>query len=279
MGEQGFAKECSSNFEPHMIRMMHKAIDKLANERSSDMKALFQDEAIAKLYTNSAFGGKCVANTTTQLAATGIAPPATVQWSISTADNQGVSEVFADQAAGSSRTPAAPTAPRSARSVPTVTPPGTDEHGAVANELTPARPLRAISKKVTALVVRNIPARYNQERMLQEWVPDGTFNLLYVPYNIEEGRSKGYAYLNFTTHQNALAFQLRWHGRRFEKMDRCKHLDVATATRQGVRANLELLRGRDIAKLGRRGCLPVVFDGRRPVDPMPWLRNLGMASE
>lgn len=234
------------------------------------MKFLSQDKLIAKMWMGSEFGE----NRAPGLAATGVASQPTAQhgkWMLST-DSQGDSEQFAGQDADRfSRTCLAPMQPQPTHLAATAPPPDTDDLS------TPARPLRPLHPRVTTLVVRNIPARYNQERLLQEWVPDGTFNLLYVPYNILERRSRGYAYLNFNTHQDALAFQLRWHGRRFQNMSQSKHLDVATATRQGVQANLELLRGQDIERLNARGYLPVLFKGRRPVDSMPSLRRLGIA--
>lgn len=130
----------------------------------------------------------------------------------------------------------------------------------------PLKPLRPLPPGTTTLVVRNIPARFNQERMLQEWPLDGTFNFLYLPYNALERRPKGYAFINFLTPELALAFQREWHGNYLSETGRTKHLDVAASVVQGVREILETLLVKDFEKLGKRGNLPALFFGTRRVN-------------
>lgn len=111
------------------------------------------------------------------------------------------------------------------------------------------------------MVVRNIPARYTQARLLQEWPPDGTYDLLHLPFSFREKRTLGFAFLNMKSHELAVAFQNRWHGKYLTMRGRTKHLDVTAASVQGLEANLLQLQGRNIDQLINDDFLPAVFDG------------------
>ncbi|CAE8609511.1 unnamed protein product [Polarella glacialis] len=111
--------------------------------------------------------------------------------------------------------------------------------------------IRPVPLGFTTLVVRNIPARYNQEVLLTEFGPDGSFDLFFLPYSFKDGRTMGYAFINFVTHASALEFQQRWHRQFLQDHGRTKHLDVAAATVQGLRANLAQFNAKSIARLQR----------------------------
>mmetsp|Transcript_142771 Transcript_142771/g.397693 ORF Transcript_142771/g.397693 Transcript_142771/m.397693 type:complete len:301 (+) Transcript_142771:89-991(+) len=130
----------------------------------------------------------------------------------------------------------------------------------------PLRPLRPLPGGTTTLVVRNIPAHYNPERLLREWPPDGTYNFLYLPYDSTERRPKGYASLNFVMPAYALAFQRQWHGNHLSHTSRSKHLDIVAAATQGIEGNLKQLESKDITKVVKRGHLPVLFEGNRQME-------------
>jgi len=122
------------------------------------------------------------------------------------------------------------------------------------------RVVRLLPESFTTLVVRNIPARYSQEMLLTEFQPDGTFDLFFLPYSFRDGRTMGYAFVNFRSHDAALDFQQQWHRQFLQDHGRTKHLDVAAATVQGLRENLAQFNERSVARLQRIGMLPVLFD-------------------
>merc|ERR1712032_1495283 len=79
------------------------------------------------------------------------------------------------------------------------------------------RPVRRVSKpeippSVTTLAVRNIPQRFRQEHLLALWVPDGSYNFLYAPFNEYLGKSLGQAFINFASNAHAKAFSEKWNG-------------------------------------------------------------------
>eukprot|EP00418_Pyrodinium_bahamense_P091237 CAMPEP_0179037892 /NCGR_PEP_ID=MMETSP0796-20121207/14357_1 /TAXON_ID=73915 /ORGANISM="Pyrodinium bahamense, Strain pbaha01" /LENGTH=273 /DNA_ID=CAMNT_0020734203 /DNA_START=41 /DNA_END=862 /DNA_ORIENTATION=- len=162
---------------------------------------------------------------------------------------------------GRSQTPAAP---------PTSPPPTAHPAGSCAPEPTPVAPTEQglptplkqqspLPPGCTTLLVRNIPARLNKERILVEWPVDGTFNYLYLHYH--PGWPRGEASINFLTPELALAFQLKWHGQCLSTPGRAKPLVVAAAPVQGVRDNLKALLHKGSAKGGREDHLPALFYG------------------
>lgn len=129
---------------------------------------------------------------------------------------------------------------------------------------------------VTTLVIRNIPARYTKATLLQEWPPDGTFDLLHLPYYIDEQRSCGYAFINFTSHEAALNFQTMAHGS-YLQLSTNKHLDVKAAEVQGVEATLQVVASS--RKLQQNPCeelLPVILKGKEMLSVAEVLERLGL---
>lgn len=127
------------------------------------------------------------------------------------------------------------------------------------------RALRPIPPGAVSLMVRNIPWAYSQEELLEEWIPDGSFNYLHLPFNRALARPIGYAYINFTSNEALMAFQDQWHGRFLARHHWRKPLDIAAARAQGFDANMVLLEG-NVDSLEEAGFLPMVFDGLRRVD-------------
>lgn len=135
----------------------------------------------------------------------------------------------------------------------------------------PPKPPRPLPPGATTLVVRNIPACFGQERLLQEWPADGSFNFLFLPCNAMESRSKGHAAINFLTYELALAFQRKWHGNYLLETGHTQHLDVAASVVQGARDNLEAFLRKDV-KMDECGNVPALFYGTRRVDTEEVLR-------
>lgn len=138
--------------------------------------------------------------------------------------------------------------------------------------------LRPLSPDTLTLQIRNIPARYSQEQLLQEWPPDGSYNMLYMPSTRKLGMSRGYAFLNFVSPDHALAFQRQWHGRRLSDHGRNKHLDVSAAARQGLAETLQGIppAGEDWRTWRQNGSsFPFIFSGSQAMDIDIVLSQLG----
>lgn len=144
--------------------------------------------------------------------------------------------------------------------------------------VTPSRRglLRPLAPGVTTLVVRNIPARYTKEKLLEEWVPDGSFNLLHLPFNVHQQRSCGYAFINFVTAEAALEFQAKVHGL-YPQLGSGKHLDVSAAEVQGLDATLQMVIS---SRKRQRTCfvelIPAIFRGQEQLDPEQVMAMMGL---
>mmetsp|Transcript_77825 Transcript_77825/g.241757 ORF Transcript_77825/g.241757 Transcript_77825/m.241757 type:complete len:421 (+) Transcript_77825:3-1265(+) len=131
-------------------------------------------------------------------------------------------------------------------------------------------PRRRSAGEVT-LVLRRIPARFSQERLLQELPPDGLYNFLCMPYSLKQRRPASYAFVNCISQAAAELFVRQWRGR-------CLHADrgqcvadIRLARVQGFRANV--LQHRHLAKL-KEACHPAVFSGAVRLDFTELLRQL-----
>jgi len=123
------------------------------------------------------------------------------------------------------------------------------------------RPCRYIPRNTTTLVVRNIPARYNQQKLLKEWDPkESGINIMHLPFSIRMRRNVGYVFLNFVTYEQARFFQELWHGAVLADHGTCKRLDVAHAPVQGFQRNLESLHARGVDRMANPSRHPMVFD-------------------
>lgn len=90
-----------------------------------------------------------------------------------------------------------------------------------ASEDAPASParrsLRPLPAGTVTLVVRNIPARYSKEKLLEEWANDGSYDLLHLPFNSTTQRPCGFAFVNFVSHEEASVFQAQVLAARFQE--------------------------------------------------------------
>jgi len=121
---------------------------------------------------------------------------------------------------------------------------------------------RRLDPGVTTLVVRNVPARYTKEELLQEWPPDGTFDFFYLPFNRIQKRAAGYCFVNFTSHEAAVTFHNQWHSKSLAASQRTgKKLSIGAAEFQGLEANLRHLMRCGIQRVRNTKYLPSVFNG------------------
>lgn len=142
-----------------------------------------------------------------------------------------------------------------------------DFHNAVVQQSpTRARPNPSFQPWQTTLVVRNIPPRLTQERILQLWPCTGNYDLICVPYSVKQRRFARYMFINFTSHEAMMSFVQQWQGTLLPDdvfgSSAGMPLDMLPAKLQGLRNNL-LQHQAAVAP----GChQPFVFQQGRRVD-------------
>lgn len=111
----------------------------------------------------------------------------------------------------------------------------------------------------TTIVVRNIPSRFNQDRLMELWRPDGSYDFLFLPYSVKQRRTSRYVFINFTSHEACKSFVKEWDGKVIKEDS--KPLDIGIAKMQGFIGNMKHHRGMANPKIS---CRPAVFqDGQR----------------
>lgn len=121
----------------------------------------------------------------------------------------------------------------------------------------------AASSVVTTVMVRNIPAGYTQDMLLQVWPLDGKYDLLYLPVDAATNSHKGYAFINFTSEAYAREFQEMWRNRRLSHAGVSKRLNIIPSKVQGFGKNLHQLKKKRVGRVARGEWAPiVVVDGR-----------------
>jgi len=94
------------------------------------------------------------------------------------------------------------------------------------------------------LIVQNVPAKYTKEMLMLEWPRNGAYNFIFVPYHFKQKRAAGHAFINFTSHDAAVAFYFQWHRKFFNEHGANRALLIKAATVQGLEANLDYFRDR-----------------------------------
>jgi len=126
-----------------------------------------------------------------------------------------------------------------------------------------SKPPRALPPGVTTLMVRNIPARFTPEKLLEVWPVDGSYNLLHMPFNFQKQRRAGIAFVNMVSHEAAVEFAAKWHGRKLANVGGIKRLDIGAAEVQGFEGNLRNFKG---SKIKNDIFLPIAFNGTERLD-------------
>jgi len=123
----------------------------------------------------------------------------------------------------------------------------------------------SIPHGVTTLIIRNVPARYSKEKIMQEWPPDGTYDFLYLPFCFKQKRYAGVAFVNFTTHEAAVHFHGRWNNKSLRYKGTSKRLRIGVSEAQGLEQNLEHLVTHNISRIQQSKFLPSAFNGTEEV--------------
>jgi len=122
-----------------------------------------------------------------------------------------------------------------------------------------------IAPGLTTLIIRNVPARYTKEMLIREWPADGAYDFLYLPFNFKQKRTAGFAFLNFTSHEAAVAFHRQWHGKPLRDHGTAKNLNISAADVQGLEENVRHLFASNISRVKNIKFLPSVFNGIQEV--------------
>jgi len=123
---------------------------------------------------------------------------------------------------------------------------------------------RTLPPDVTTLVVRNVPAKFSPQKLLEVWSQDGAYNFLHVPYSFERRRRLGMAFINFVSHEAATRFMATWHGQKLA--DGSRRLQIVAAEIQGLMENLWHLKAAHVEKFRNDNYMPLVFKGTRQLD-------------
>jgi len=98
-----------------------------------------------------------------------------------------------------------------------------------------------ITSSLTTVVVRNLPLRCNQSRfctVLDSYGFEGTYDYVYVPFNTDRRKNKGYGVVNFITAEDGKRLHELWnHQKVFPavfSIQPTKELSVGFAAIQGV---------------------------------------------
>lgn len=118
----------------------------------------------------------------------------------------------------------------------------------------------------TTLMIRNVPLMYTQELLMQEWPADGAYDFLYLPRTCTGQTNLSFAFINFISEANAMAFREMWQKRRLANFSSRKPLNISYADVQGLEANLAQIRVKRARRANVRQCVPVVVLGGREVE-------------
>jgi len=117
----------------------------------------------------------------------------------------------------------------------------------------------------TTLVVRNVPRRYTLQMLMDVWPSNGTYDFLCLPCirrgSIEQNQT--YAFINFVTESEAIAFRNAWHMRHLAEHHTGMALHISAAQVQGLKANIQEV-ALSMGKLEPRRRRPpfIMLDGR-----------------
>jgi hypothetical protein len=107
--------------------------------------------------------------------------------------------------------------------------------------LEPATAIDILQGAVTTLMLKNLPNRLQVSDVIQKLHELGfadEYDYLYMPRDLQSRANKGYAFVNFTTHQAAKAFAYQVDGKKLHDRMSDKRVAVSVASAQGVVENL-----------------------------------------
>ncbi|KAJ8908070.1 hypothetical protein NDN08_008166 [Rhodosorus marinus] len=122
----------------------------------------------------------------------------------------------------------------------------------------------------TALMIRNIPNKYNQKMMLQtlENNHKGVFDFFYLPIDFKNKCNVGYAFINFRSPVHIVPFFEEFHRRKWMKFNSEKVCEITFARIQG-KANLIAHFQNSSLMNEDPKCRPIIFGGHGEQEEFP----------
>jgi hypothetical protein len=115
---------------------------------------------------------------------------------------------------------------------------------------------------ITTMMLRNIPNRYTQAKLLQEIDEcgfEGSYDFFYLPIDVHSRSNVGYAFVNFVTDTEAARFQSFFSQHRFVLSNRRKISMVSRAHVQGLEQNIRHFEHRAVTQARNSKLRPVVM--------------------
>eukprot|EP00929_Paragymnodinium_shiwhaense_P000232 TRINITY_DN100483_c0_g1_i1.p1 TRINITY_DN100483_c0_g1~~TRINITY_DN100483_c0_g1_i1.p1 ORF type:complete len:493 (-),score=92.07 TRINITY_DN100483_c0_g1_i1:216-1694(-) len=114
----------------------------------------------------------------------------------------------------------------------------------------------------TTVMVRNLPNKYTQRMMLrvfhqQGFDPCQHFDFFYLPIDRTNSANLGYAFVNFSSEENAIDFANAFQGCRMKRFHSRKTIAVVPATMQGYEANKQHYSTTRVVHVGDLQCRPL----------------------
>jgi hypothetical protein len=121
----------------------------------------------------------------------------------------------------------------------------------------------------TTMMLRNIPNKYTQPKLLQELDElgyGGTYNFFYLPMDVHNRSNVGYAFINFNRAADALRFHHDFSLHRFQRFQSRKVGTVCVAHVQGLDENLRHFENRAVTQAKNDQYRPIVFNGSQRIE-------------
>eukprot|EP00427_Karlodinium_veneficum_P046605 CAMPEP_0169238794 /NCGR_PEP_ID=MMETSP1016-20121227/30545_1 /TAXON_ID=342587 /ORGANISM="Karlodinium micrum, Strain CCMP2283" /LENGTH=395 /DNA_ID=CAMNT_0009318639 /DNA_START=20 /DNA_END=1204 /DNA_ORIENTATION=- len=142
-------------------------------------------------------------------------------------------------------------------------------------ELLPETRDNAVQKELTTVMMRNIPTHYTRSMLLELLDSNGfhgQYDFVYLPMDFRNGVNLAYAFVNMTSHRDALLLTRALHGYSEWLSEDCKGCDVSWAhPNQGLQEHVERYRNSPVMHPNTPDAFkPMVFkNGKRVPFPAP----------
>lgn len=122
----------------------------------------------------------------------------------------------------------------------------------------------------TALMIRNIPNKYNQKMLLStlEDQHRGHFDFVYLPIDFKNKCNVGYAFINFTKPEHIEPFYNAFHGKKWGRFNSEKVCEITFARIQGRQQLIAHFQNSSLL-LEDPKCRPVIFDSAGRQEEFP----------
>eukprot|EP00448_Togula_jolla_P003664 CAMPEP_0170620446 /NCGR_PEP_ID=MMETSP0224-20130122/28061_1 /TAXON_ID=285029 /ORGANISM="Togula jolla, Strain CCCM 725" /LENGTH=218 /DNA_ID=CAMNT_0010946617 /DNA_START=272 /DNA_END=928 /DNA_ORIENTATION=+ len=114
----------------------------------------------------------------------------------------------------------------------------------------------------TTVMLRNIPNRYTVEELLTEvraYNFEGLFDFVYLPFDFQQKKNKGYAFINFNSPSTRARFVAVFDKGGLTRYATRKVLELAPAFTQGCKENMRKYSTKDGSRSTNKWFRPMVF--------------------